>query len=403
MGKGIRLGQIAGIQIHMDWSLLVIFFLIAFSLGAGLFPAWHPDWTPGVSWLTALAAAVLFFASVLVHELSHALVGRSYGIEIRRITLFIFGGMAHVEREPGAWRAELWMAIVGPITSLALGFLFVMLGKALIGDVDIDPDHPRQAFSHFGPVATLLFWLGPVNILLGVFNLVPGFPLDGGRVLRAVLWGMTGDLRRATRLASSVGQGFAWLLIATGFAMILGVRVPIFGTGLIGGIWLAFIGWFLNNAALMSYQQLLVREALEHVPVSRLMRRNFDTVHPGLAVGTLVEEHIMGTEQRAFPVLDRDRLVGMVCLQDVRKVPRDQWPATRVEDIMTPAGQVAAVEPQDDAAEAMVVLSRRAVNQLPVVDQDKLVGLLRREDILRWLSLYGDASLGGGDHVEIPR
>jgi Zn-dependent protease/CBS domain-containing protein len=403
MGKGIRLGQIAGIQIYMDWSLLVIFFLIAFSLGAGLFPAWHPNWTPGVSWLTALAAAALFFASVLVHELSHALVGRSYGIEIPRITLFIFGGMAHVEREPGAWRAELWMAIVGPMTSLALGFLFVMLGKALIGHVEIDPEHPQQAFSHFGPVATLLFWLGPVNILLGVFNLVPGFPLDGGRVLRAVLWGVTGDLRRATRLASSVGQGFAWLLIATGVAMILGVRVPIFGTGLIGGLWLAFIGWFLNNAALMSYQQLLVREALEHVPVSRLMRRNFDTVHPGLGVNTLVEEHIMGSEQRAFPVLDRGRLAGMVCLQDVRKVARDRWPATRVEDIMTPADQVAAVEPQDDAAEAMLVLSRRAVNQLPVVDHGKVVGLLRREDILRWLSLYGDASLGGGDHLEVPR
>jgi Zn-dependent protease/CBS domain-containing protein len=403
MGSGIRLGSIAGIQIQMDWSLLVIFFLIAFSLGAGLFPAWHPSWTPAVSWLTALAAAVLFFASVLVHELSHALVGRRFGVDIRRITLFIFGGMAHVEREPGAWRAELWMAIVGPITSLALGFLFLTLGRALIGHVDIDPDEPQRAFSKFGPVATLLFWLGPVNILLGVFNLVPGFPLDGGRVLRAILWGLTGDLRRATRLASSVGQGFAWLLIVTGFAMILGVRVPIFGTGLIGGLWLAFIGWFLNNAALMSYQQLLVREALEHVPVSRLMRKQFDTVAPGLAVSTLVEEHIMGTEQRAFPVLAQNRLVGMVCLQDVRKVPRERWPERRVEDIMTPADRVAAVKPEDDAAEAMVVLTRRGVNQLPVVERGRVVGLLRREDILRWLSLYGDASLGRDDQMEAPR
>jgi Zn-dependent protease/CBS domain-containing protein len=397
MRSGIRLGSIAGIAIVLDWSLLIIFLLIVFSLGAGVFPTWHPHWSPGVIWVTAVAAAVLFFASVLAHELSHALVGRACGVDIRRITLFIFGGMAQLEREPGTWRAELWMAIVGPATSLLLGCLFIVLGSHLVGPVDVDAEEPRRTFAHLGPVATLLFWLGPVNILLGLFNLVPGFPLDGGRVLRAIMWGVTGDRRRATRWASSAGQAFAWVLIATGLAMMLGLHVPVFGTGLVGGLWLAFIGWFLNRAALVSYQQLLVRQSLEDVPVSRLMQSHFSTVEPDASVDRFVDEHVMGTDQRAFPVLDHGRFVGLVCLRDVRKVSREAWPHTAVRQIMTPADAIAALGPREDASEALMTLTRRDINQLPVVESGRVVGLLRREDVLRWLSLYGDTTLVKGD------
>lgn len=393
MSNGFRLGRIAGIGIYADWSLSIIFFLIAFSLALGVFPHWHPEWGAGTTWGTAFAAAALFLASVLIHELSHALVGRAHGIEIRRITLFIFGGMAQMENEPKAWRAELWMAIVGPITSLLLGILFLFLGGLAAGPMDLELETPEQLFTTLNPLATLLLWLGPVNIILGLFNLVPGFPLDGGRVLRAIMWGITGNLRRATRWASGAGQAFAWVLIITGFAMLLGAQVPIFGGGFINGLWLAFIGWFLNNAALVSYRQLLVREALEDIPVGRIMQTNFLTVDPDMPISVLVDEHLMRSDQRAFPVQKNHHLVGMVCLPDIRKIRREDWPNTPIGDIMTPANKVTLISPREDAADALFILVRRNVNQLPVVKNGKIDGLIRREDILKWLSLYGEQHL----------
>lgn len=391
--RGIRLGSIAGIEVQVDWSLLIIFSLITFSLAGGVFPAWHPDWSPGQYWLTALAAAILFFASVLAHELSHALVGRANGIVIRRITLFIFGGVAHMENEPRSWRAELAMAIVGPITSLVLGVVFVWLGQRTGAPLDFDPARPEDMLAGLDPLATLLMWLGPVNILLGLFNLVPGFPLDGGRVLRAVMWGITGDLRRATRWASGAGQAFAWLLMATGFAMMLGIPVPVFGRGFVNGLWLAFIGWFLNNAALVSYRQLLIRESLEDVPVSSLMHTRFTRVPPEMPVRTLVDELLMASGQRAFPVEADQRFLGMVCLADLQKRDRAGWEATTVREIMTPVSSLVTVPPEEDAAEALTLLGQRNLGQLPVVDRARLVGLLRREDVLTWLSLHAGPEL----------
>lgn len=389
MKSGFRLGRIAGIEVFVDWSLLIIFVVIALSLATGLFPAWHPNWTAAVAWVTALAAAVLFFASVLIHELSHALVGRLRGVTIGRITLFIFGGMAQMQDEPRTWGAEFWMAIVGPLTSLALGVLFLVLASLLSQPVALAPGQAEHALASLGPVATLLYWLGPVNIILGLFNLVPGFPLDGGRVLRAVMWAISGNFRKATRWASRAGQGFAWLLILTGLSMIMGLQVPVFGGGFINGLWLAFIGWFLNNAALMSYQQLLVREALSEVPVSRLMQTDVVTVERQCTLHQLIDEHLAQTNQRAFPVLDRGRFVGLVSLSDIRKRPRAEWERTTVGDIMTPADQVTVIGPQRDSADALVLLAQRNLNQLPVVESNELRGLIRRQDILRWLSVYG--------------
>jgi Zn-dependent protease/CBS domain-containing protein len=385
---GLRVFRIFGIDVHIDWSLMIIFFLILTSLALGLFPAWHPDWSPALSWTVAFFAAVLFFTSVLVHELSHALVGRRHGVEIPRITLFVFGGMAHVEREPQKWRAELWMAAVGPVTSLVLGFLFLFLAGTGIDRAEIDLERPEALLRELAPLPTLLLWLGQINILLGIFNLVPGFPLDGGRVLRAILWGITGNLRRATRWAAGLGQGFAWLLIATGFLMILGVRVPIFGTGPIGGIWLAFIGWFLNNAALMSYKQLLTREALEGIPVSRLMQTRFESVAPDITVQKLVDEHLLRSGQHAFPVVSGERLAGIVCLEDINRLEPARRASTTVREIMTPAERLATVEPRTDAHDALTLLAQRQLNQLPVVESSRIRGLVRREDILNWLALH---------------
>ena len=394
MERGIRLFRIAGVDIFLDWSLLIIFFLISSSLAMGLFPAWHPEWSPALSWLTALAAATLFLLSVLVHEMAHALVGRAHGMTISRITLFIFGGMAHLEDEPRHWRVEFWMAIAGPLTSLALGFLFTWAGNLAAGGIDLTAGDPEAALAALGPAATLLLWLGPVNIVLAMFNLVPGFPLDGGRVMRAVLWGITGNYQKATRWASTGGRIFGGLLIATGLAMVLGIRVPFFGTGFTGGLWLALIGWFLHNAAAMSYTQLLMQRALTGVRVANIMQRNVETVSPDVALEEFVSDYVMGKDQRAWPVTEGERLAGLVCLQDVRRRPREQWAATTVGEVMTPADQLTTVLPDDDGWDAIRTINQKNVNQLPVMEDGRLRGLLRREDVVRWLSLHGDLPAG---------
>jgi len=385
--NGLRLGRIAGIDIVADWSLLVIFSLITFSLAVGVFPSWHPGWGAGLAWLTALGAAVLFFVSLLAHELSHAIVARLGGMRVRRITLFMFGGMAHLESEPRSWRAELVMAAVGPLTSFVLGVVFLSLASLAAGPLEIDPENPREALAALSPLATLLFWLGPVNLLLAAFNLVPGFPLDGGRVLRAILWGATGNLRAATRWASRGGQLFAWLLVATGTLMLFGVVVPVLGGGPIGGLWLMFIGWFLNNAALSSYRQLLVKETLQAVPVARLMRTQLDRVDPELSVRQLVEEHLMQSGQRVLPVERDGRFLGLVSVSDLQKSERRAWDRMTAREIMTPVERLACVGPAADAGEALAELARRNVNQLPVLEDGRLVGLLRREDVIKWLAL----------------
>jgi Zn-dependent protease/CBS domain-containing protein len=394
MGNGFHLARIAKIDVFLDWSLLIIFALVTFSLGAGVFPAWHPEWSALTTWVTAVAAAILFFFSVLLHELSHALVGRAQGIEVSRITLFVFGGVAHLRDEPRAWRGEFWMALVGPITSLALGLVFGALAMVAAGPVDLDPNELQPALAMLSPLATLLFWLGPVNVILAIFNLVPGFPLDGGRVLRAVLWGITGDVRRATRWASFGGQLFAWLLIGSGLSMMLGLTVPVFGSGVVNGLWLALIGWFLNNAAVMSYRQLLIRESLADVPVAKLMVSNVQTVTPDLTVQSLIDDYIMSSEQRGYPVVDHTgRLLGFVCLRDARKIPRAEWSTRRVREIMTEAEQLAIVSPSTSGNDALNLLSQRQINQLLVVERGAVRGVIRREDIVRWLSVYGDSDI----------
>lgn len=393
--NGLRLGSIAGIDIAVDWSLLIVFLLVTFSLAAGVFPVWHPGWSAALAWGTAAAAALLLFASVLVHELSHAIVGRACGVRFSRITLFVFGGMAQMENEPPNWRAEFAMAIVGPLTSLALGVSSLALAALLVGPLEIDPADPRQALARLGPLATLLLWLGPVNVVLAVFNLVPGFPLDGGRVLRAVMWGISGNLRRATRWASLAGQAFAWLLMATGVLIILGLRLPVIGGSIVGGLWLAFIGWFLNNAAIAGYRQLLLRESLENVTVRDLMQTRYTSVDPRLPVAALVDVHLMASGQRAFPVEDDGLLVGLVSLRDVQKCDRADWIDTPVARIMTPVGELVTVSPEQVAIDALALLAQRDLNQLPVVRAGRLVGLLRREDILKWLAIHADGELAG--------
>lgn len=388
MNKGFRIARIAGIELHIDWSLLVIFFIITFSLSAGVFPQWHPDWSMSLAWAVGLAAALLFLCSILVHELSHALVGRMHGIEVRRITLFVFGGAAQMENEPLDWHGELQTAIIGPIVSLIIGALCIALTGFVINPLEFDPDRVKESLAALGVLATLLLWLGQINLVLAIFNMVPAFPLDGGRVLRAILWGITHDLRRATRWASTLGQAFAWFLIATGFAMILGLHVPVFGTGIVGGLWLCLIGWFLNNAALVSYWQLVVRESLRDVPVTRLMQTRFQDIPPSLAIDRLVDDYLLHSDQTDFPVMTNGSLVGTVSQLQVRKLARNAWHTTTVGDIMSPVNANMKVTPRDDVQKAMALLASGNASYVPVIDNDKVCGLIRRADILKWFSLY---------------
>lgn len=387
-GSGFRLGRIFGVDIRVDWSLLIIFALITGELGLGVFPNWHPAWHPALVWTTALAAAIAFFASILAHELSHAVVANRTGIPVHSITLFLFGGIAHLEAEPDSPKAEFWMAIVGPITSLVIGVAATLLGVWVAGEplraalTSGEIERARAALTNIGPGATLLLWLGPINVLLGLFNVVPGFPLDGGRVLRSILWAITKDLRKATRWASGVGRVFAWTL--------MGLGVLQFFTGnLIGGLWLLLIGWFLNNAARASYQQLLIRGALENVPVSRMMRSSLLRVDPRLSVERFAREFALTSEQLSFPVEDPDRgLLGLVSLDDVGRLDKDRWSTTPVEQIMRPVEQLSMLPPDAEAGEALKELMREGVDQVLIGDGRRLLGLLNRRDLMRWLNFH---------------
>ncbi|RJP47318.1 MAG: site-2 protease family protein [Armatimonadetes bacterium] len=390
-GSGFSIGRLFNIKINADWSWLIIFGLVTWNLGALVFPQLHPEWSVFLSWTVGLAASILFFASVLAHELAHSLVAKANGLPVNEITLFVFGGVSNLQKEPTSAKIEFYMAIIGPLTSIALGVIFLLLGGFVSGNFENFFTNPALILFELSPLATLLLWLGPVNILVGLFNLIPGFPLDGGRVLRAAIWALTGNLKRSTRIAAGFGQGIAWLFIITGGLMIFGVQVPVLGAGLLSGIWLIFIGLFLNSIAQQSYQQVALKDILEKVPVAKIMRTQPETVSPDIPVTEFVNNYLMGTEERAFPVIEKNtnQLEGLVCLEDVRNVSQDMWDQKKVSHIMTPFNKLDYISPSEDVSEALDKIATKDIGQVPVVEGNKLVGILSRRDIILWLQLHG--------------
>jgi len=388
MGKGFQLGRVFGIHIVIDPSWLFIFLLVTWNLVVAL-TRLHAGWSSAMALSISVLAALLFFGSVLLHELAHALVAIRHGIAVRNITLFLFGGVANIQREPPSPRAEFVITIVGPIASFVLGVLFLLVGN-VVGGLAASFGNPEAYLARLDPIATVLLWLGGINLLLAVFNLIPGFPLDGGRILRSALWAATGNLRRATRWASWAGQAVAFGFILMGIASIFGAQFPFFGRGVIGGVWLIFIGWFLNNAAIQSYRHVAVQDALEGLPVARLMRADVPTITPLTTVQELVRDGILGSDERAFPVVEADHLVGLVCLNDVRKVAGINWDTTTVHEIMTPVDDLVVAAPDEEASQALDKLARREVSQMPVLHGGRFVGMLRVRDIVRWLELQAD-------------
>lgn len=371
MKGSFNIGSVAGIQIGIHYTWILAFFLFAWSLAAGFFPQNYPGWSQTAYWVTGFIGSFMIFVSVLIHEIAHSLVARSRGLPVKSIVLFIFGGVSNIEKEPEKPGVEFLMSVVGPVSSLVLGGIFLLFWRTV-------PDSQ-------GPLAASLFYLGSINILLGVFNIIPGFPLDGGRVLRSIIWGATGSLTKATNIASTTGQIFGWLFIAFGV-------YQVFAGNLLGGIWIAFIGWFLSSSAEASRRDLTLREALKGVSVKEVMDSNPEVVHPETPISTLVHDIFLQHGRRAAPVCSNDRIVGIMTLTDVKTIPQDQWPVTPVERVMKKE-PIYYVKMEDDLSKAMQMISDNGLNQLLVLKEGRLVGLISRADIIRYLQMHQELGI----------
>ncbi len=368
MRGSLELGRVWGISIRLHGSWLVVFGLVAWSLAQGYLPAQHPGWRPVTYWAVGAATGLLFFASVLVHELGHARMALRHGLSTRSITLFVFGGVAGIRREPPSPGMELQIALAGPLTSLALAGLFGALGLL---------------FAALPTIGVAAGWLAQMNLALAVFNTLPGFPLDGGRILRAALWWWTGRLHRATQLAAFTGQILAFGLVAVG-------AVAALGGNLVTGIWLAFIGWFLHGAATAASTESGLRELLRGVTVEQAMSRDCARVPPELPLERLVQDEVFGHGRRAFLVVDDGRLRGLLTLHEIKGIPRQRWRGLTVADVMRRPEQLTAVGPQEPLLSALEKLDDGSLAQLPVVSGGQLLGLLGREQVLHYLRLRAE-------------
>jgi len=365
MHGSIHLGKIAGISIDLHFTWFIIFAIVVFWIGAGVMSG-VPGIQPGVRWAWGVAVALVFFLSLLLHELAHSLVARRLGIGISGITLLIFGGVSRMTSEPQSAKDELKMAIAGPATSMILGAIFLSLSLAV--------SHSAKPMVHLG-----LFWLGLINLVLAGFNLLPGFPLDGGRVLRAIVWSTTGDLRHATYVGSMAGQGVAYLLMAFG---VFALFTP---KGFVNGLWFILIGWFLLDAARSGYQQQLLQSALSGVRIKDIMTTDVVTIAPEATVQQAVDDYFLRLNYAAFPVADGHYLRGILTLAHVRQVPREQWADTRVGDVVEPLDQTRMMRPTDDAWDALAAMAGADQGRVLVVDGGELVGIISRTNIMRFL------------------
>ncbi len=357
------IGRIFGIPIAIDYSWFLVVILVSWMLATSYFPAEFPGWQPSIYWIIAVVTTLLLFASVLLHEIGHSLTARIFHLPVKRIILFIFGGVAQIVGEPPSAKAEFWIALAGPITSFLLGGIFHWIS----GQVT---DWPQ--------IFALTKYLAMINIVLAVFNLIPGFPLDGGRVFRAIIWGITKNFRKATFIAAGVGRGFAFLFIFLGAMQILSGRIG-------DGLWTLFIGWFLDNAATSQIHLIEIKAALEGHKVAEAMSHNFVTIPADLPLEEIVHHHILGLGRRYALATDNGEVKGLLTLHQLQQVPVDALPQMKVADILLPITQSRSVTPQDDLWSALELMDAEGVNQLPVVEDGRVVGILTREHLLTFL------------------
>lgn len=367
-GKSIKLFKLFGFEVKIDLSWIFIAVLIAWSLAVGYFPFRYKGLSTQTYWTMGIVGALGLFASIVFHELCHSLVARRFGISIKGITLFIFGGVAEMGEESPSAKAEFWMAVVGPISSIVLGGMFYLVYTQAL----------RANWSM--PTIATLHYLAGLNGLLAIFNLLPAFPLDGGRVLRAILWGLKKNFRWATKVASGVGSTFGVLMILLGLYNVL-------KGNFIGGIWWFLIGMFLRSSAKMSYQQTVIRKALEGEVVKRFMVSDPMTVAPSTTVRQLVEDYIYKYHMKMFPVVDSDKLLGCISTRQVQETAREEWDRKTVREIATQCSTENTIGPQADAMEALSKMNRTGLSRLIVVEGDHAVGVITLKDMLKFLSL----------------
>jgi Zn-dependent protease/CBS domain-containing protein len=376
MEAQIKLGRIFGIEIGLNYSWLIIALMIAFAL-AGHFREAHTSWGRGLIWGMAITTALLFFAAIVAHELSHALVARGRGLPVRSITLFALGGVAQLEKDAEDATTEFLVSIAGPIASAVIGLVCLLLAWVLGWAMMAEPTTPVMA---------MLVWLGFINIGLAIFNLLPAFPMDGGRVLRAIVWWRTGSAQWATRVASLTGQFVAFAFIVFGIFRFFG------GAGF-SGLWMAFIGWFLLNAAKATYAQQDMTERLRGVSVGDVMTRDCTVVDGNDNLQTFVHGYLLPTGQRCFLVAEQGEVTGLITPNEVKGIPKARWPFTTVYEVMRPLEQLRTVTPETPVSEALEIIGGEGINQLPALANGRFEGMISRDQILRYLLTHAELKM----------
>ncbi len=370
-GKKIPLFSLFGFKVGIDLTWLILAVLITWSLAKGLFPTYFEGYANATYWWMGVAGAIGLFASIVFHELCHSLVARRFGMPIKGITLFLFGGVAEMNEEPPSPKAEFLMALMGPVSSVVLGALLALVVFAA-GWVD----WPE-------PVTGVLTYLAWLNFILAGFNLLPAFPLDGGRVLRSALWKIKGNLRWATRIASGLGSGIGL------FFIIIGIMTFIMG-GFIGGMWYFLIGMFIRWASQMSYKQLLIKKALKGEPIKHFMKTDPVTIPASATVKQLVNDYFYKFHYKMFPVADNGDLKGYVDTKQVKELPREQWSEHNVSDVIRPCSETNTVSPETDAMKVLSQMNKTGNSRLLVTEQDRLIGIVTLKDMLKFLSMKID-------------
>ena len=361
----IRLGRIFGIDIDLDYSWFLVFGLLTWVLAVNYYPAEFKNASPGEYWLLGALTAVMLFVSVLLHELGHSVVAKRFGIPVPRITLFVFGGVSQISSEPTKAATEFWIAIAGPAVSFALGAIFWEL---------------RPVFASVPPLLALTKYMGLMNLGLGAFNLIPAFPLDGGRVFRAIVWAISGNFHRATAVAVFTGRFFGFLLI------FLGVWQVLEGSFL-NGMWIAFIGWYLESAATSQLQGQMVKDLLAGHKVSEMMSRDCVPISGDLTLQELVEKHVLASGHRCFVVTRGNETIGLITLSEIKKVPRSSWSTTNVTQVVIPTDKLTSTPANAAAWTTIENMERNGINQLPVVDRGRVIGVFSRDDLVHYLGV----------------
>ncbi|GHO48220.1 site-2 protease family protein [Ktedonospora formicarum] len=367
MPGSFRVFTLAGIDIRINLSWIIILLLLTVSLAAGWFPRAFPGYSSGTYFLLGLISSILLFASVLLHELAHSLMARARGIPVKDITLFIFGGVSNIEREPRSPGADFMIAVVGPLMSFVIGGICYALWYLITHQAN-------------NPLAAILLYLGATNLLLGIFNLIPGYPLDGGRILRAIIWRFTGNINRATSIAATVGQIVAFSFILWGIFLFFS------GNGF-GGIWIAFIGWFMLSAAQGARYQSTYEETFSHTTVEQVMSRNIILIPANISLQKLIDDYILPQGLRSAMITQGEQFAGLITLSDIRHIPREKWATTPVGFVMKPVSQLQVVTPNQSLRDVVTLLTSHNINQLPVVENGHLLGILSRDTVLRALEV----------------